>query len=58
LANPSWKDAAPAVEALVMWIGGGCGQSVDEIDAEVARYHDQAAQLSGITPQNDNGNRS
>ena len=30
----------------------------DEIDAEVARYHDQAAQLFGITPQNDNGNRS
>ena len=30
----------------------------DEIDAEVARYHDQAAQLFEITPQNDSGNRS
>ncbi len=30
----------------------------DEIDAEVARYHNQAAQLFGVTPQNDNGNRS
>ena len=29
----------------------------DEIAAEVACYHDQAAQLFGITPQND-GNRS
>jgi hypothetical protein len=30
----------------------------DEIDAAVARYHNQAAQLFGITPMNDNGNRS
>jgi hypothetical protein len=30
----------------------------DEIDAEVARFHNMAAQLFGITPTNDNGNRS
>ena len=30
----------------------------DEIDAEVARFHNQANQLFGITPRNDAGNRS
>jgi hypothetical protein len=36
------------------------GQSFtnDEIDAEVARFHNMAAQLFGVTHQNDSGNRS
>jgi hypothetical protein len=36
------------------------GQSFtdDEIDAEVARFHNMASQLFGVTPQNDAGNRS
>ena len=25
---------------------------------QVARFHDMASQLFGVTPQNDNGNRS